>query len=359
MRRMRRFVVVGALVAAVALVLGAFPGEFVRARDDAMWPALRAGEVAYVRPASTATKERPLARGALVAVRDDDGAASFGRIVGHAGETLRLAGGELLLGDAPLVVPFDEQAWIPWSDTAREATNWAWLGLDDWRREEGGWSGDAEAPALRLAPLDDGWLRDDGTREAGRASTASSRVALRVLWSRPQGQLVVELRDGGAVVQFVVERAGAKVSNAVKLLESRGEEVERGLGYADQEGLPEGAFEQEWLFEARAGWAQVRVDGEHYMSVPFPREGVAPAYAPRALVRFGAGGATLARLATWRAPAWRGEGAALRVAPSHALVLADAPAAAAAWSSCQRPLDRILGRPVAVVWPPSGWRFLP
>lgn len=356
---MRRLAVATAFIVLAACVLAISLGDFVRLRDNDARPALGAGEIAFVRTASVVAVEDLPERGALLAVRDGAGVARLGRIVGYPGEELSIAAGELLQGAAPLVVPFDQQAWVPWSDTARESTPTEWLELEAWRRDATGWSGDFQSPALRLVALDDGWLRDDGTRSPGQSCAPALRVALSVHWSRPQGQLQVELRDGGAVVQFIVERDGSKVSNAVQLLDAAGSTVQRGLAYADMRELPADAFEQEWIFEARAGWAQVRVDGQHYMSTPFPRGGDAPPDEPRALVRFGAGGATLARLAVWRAPAWRDEAPALRVAPGHCLVLADDPMAAARWDSCHQSWDRILGCPVAVVWPPSAWRRLP
>jgi hypothetical protein len=362
MHPMRRFVVVLFLPVALSLVVASSLGDLVRVRDDERLLASDAGGIVFVRPASIDSVVDLPARGALVVVRDDAGAASFGRVMGLPGESLRLAAGELRQGDEPLVLPFDQQAWIPWSDTARESSAAAWAGLEAWTRDATGWSGDFRSPALRLGRLDDGWLRDDGTRAPGVACDPALRVVLRVLWNRPQAQLLVELRADDAVAQLVVEREGGKISNALRLLDGEGGAVRRGLAYTDLRDLPEGAFEQEWSFEARTGWLQVRVDGEHYMSAPLPRLDGASRHArgaPRALVRLGAGGATLARIATWRAPVWRDDAPALQVAAGHCLVLPDAPVAGSRWAACHRPWGAILGRPVAVVWPPSAWRRLP
>lgn len=359
MQSMRRFVVATLFVVVLVAAVVLLGGGFVRVRDDEARLAAGSEGIVFVRSAWIDSVADLPARGALVAVRDEAGGASFGRVMGVPGESLRLQAGELLLEDASLVLPFDHQAWIPWSDTAREPGPGAWKGLESWTRDESGWSGTFESPVVTLSRMDDGWLRDDGTRVAGEPCDAALRLAVRVRWSKPRCQMWLSLHHAGLVAQLVIQRAGVGISNAIQVIHPRGMAPARDLAHANMGELPSGAFEQEWTFEIRSGWIQVLVDGEHYMAAKLPATTEAANEASSAALRIRAGGATLVRLATWRAPAWRDDAPALRVARGYCLVMPDEPTAGARWATCHRPWSAVLGRPVAVVWPPSAWRRLP
>lgn len=359
MQGMRRLAVTAPLVAVLVAAMAFLAGGFVRVRDEDARLAAGSEGIVFVRSAWIDSVADLPARGALVAVREESGGASFGRLMGVPGESLRLEAGELLLDDASLALPFDHQAWIPWSDTAREPGRASWKGLESWTRDASGWSGDFESPVVLLSRIDDGWLRDDGTRVAGEPCDAALRLAVRVRWSKPQCQMWLSLRHAGLVAQLVIQRDGDMLSNAVRVIHPTGATPPQGLAHADMSGLPLDAFEQEWTFEVRTGWAQVLVDGEHYMAAKLPPTSGNAHEGPSAAVRFRAGGATLVRLATWRAPVWRDDAPALHVARGHCFVLPDEPTAGARWPTCHRPWGAVLGRPVAVVWPPSAWRRLP
>lgn len=367
--RLVRLLWCAAAAAALLLVVRAFVGDVRRVESASMEPTLLEGEWVFVRFDASAP-----VRGELVVARPRENAGPVvKRVAGLPGESVRLVAGDLLVsGVAPASAA---ETWIAVEDSEREAIEARWRGGGQWTRLERGVRGDADSPVLELAAIDDGWLRADGVRATGPNAAADTRLDFELAWSGPRAEFAAALHVRGDVYEARLVRDGARAdarlskgSNAPRAPAEAGAGVE--LAHAVLEAT-EGP--RAWSLRVRDGVVSLLLDGEPVLSAPAgpsrlhhaDRLQEGGSYPPRATLRFVAGAGELSRVAVWRDLHWQPAGAhaverALDLGPDQCFLLGDASFQSRdgrEWGPT--PLSALVGRPAAVVWPPSGWRRLP
>jgi len=371
-RNLVRALWVAALVAVLLLCVRAFVGDVRRVESSSMEPTLAQGEWTFV----SLGVETPT-RGQLVVARPPRGDMPVvKRLSGLPGESVRLVQGDVWVNGAPPEVALDAFPWILHSDSERHAVRDSWSADATWTDLPHGVRGDMRSTPLRLLSVDDGWWTAQGERVDGPHAVADIKLDVTVKWTGHPAQLIVTLHQRGEAIELRIERMADSVALALLNGPSDAPEVARtGLAYANITELPqpEHGLEQTWTVLARDGWAYVLYNGAAFMSAPLPKQRLhkgdtlqeGRSYPPRAIVRFGAGGGDLLRLALWRDLYWQPVGAyaverPLDLGPDQCFLLGDASFQSRdsrEWGPV--PVADLLGRPVAVVWPPSAWRWLP
>lgn len=351
------------------LAVRAFVGDVRRVESGSMEPALAQGEWVFVRYDAS-----PPARGELVVARPQASARPVvKRVAGLPGESVRLVQGDLLVsGMQPADAP---QVWVVVEDSALEPVESRWRCDASWTRDPGGLRGDERSTPLDLLAIDDGWLRSDGTRTAGPDAAADARLDAHMGWSTTQATLVLALHSRGDIFEAHIARDGARIeariTRASLALPGPAEGAERAeLAHALLEAP---AADQTWSLRLGNGRVSLLLDESSVCAASSgaPRRHHADllqegrSYPPRASLRFAAGAGVLARLVVQRGLEWQPAGAhaverALDLGPDQCFLLGDASFQSRdgrEWGPTR--LSDLVGRPCAVVWPPSGWRWLP
>lgn len=368
-QRIARWLWLAAACAALLLGVRAFVGDVRRVESGSMEPALAQGEWVFVRYDASSP-----ARGELVVARPQENARPVvKRVAGLPGESVRLVQGDLLVSGAQ--VADAPQAWVVVEDSALEPLEARWRCDASWERTPAGLRGDERSTPLELPAIDDGWLRADGERTDGPGYASDVRIDAQVEWTTPQAALVLAVHSRGDIFEARLEKDGERVeahllraSLALPGLVDGGEREE--LGFALRDAARAGEV---WSLRLKDGRVSLLLDNSALCSaaVVAPRLHHADllhdgrSFPPRARLRFAAGGGTLTRIVVRRDLEWQPAGAyavdrVLDLGPDQCFLLGDASFQSRdgrEWGPT--PLAALVGRPAAVVWPPSAWRLLP
>jgi signal peptidase I len=318
----------------------------------------------------------------VVVVREGDPVPLVKRVVGLPKESVQLAGGDLLIdgkrlpADAPRPPPilvYDSR--LASAEGAFEPAHGR-EGL--WTESGGGWRVDAREIALfsndglqhMRRPLTDGYLAPDGTLVRGSIDVADAIVECEVLPEQAGGRLLLDLAEQGDIFRFALEWKSpwlatasiTRMRHAVQdeILASkevavatgswthvRCSNVDNGLAFeiAGAEpiccGYDENVFEEnDHLKEGKTFGARVRFGGQ------------AGAFSFRAL--------RILRDLHYTGRGTHGISAPEDLGPDEYFVLGDNSATSRdsrEWGPIHA--SWIVGRPIAVVWPPSRIRWLP
>ncbi|MEY2747679.1 MAG: Signal peptidase [Planctomycetota bacterium] len=359
----RRWLWTGAVVVAALLFVRAFLADVRRVESGSMEPTLRTGEWVLV-----LLDDAPPRAGELVVARESESARPVvKRVVGLPGETVRVSAGDLYIDGAPRRASEDDELWIEVADSAKEPFAAAWSVPSGWTDAAGALRGDAGSGPLRLDSVDDGWSRPERVR--GPHEVADLRVACE-LAAGGDAIFELQLRQRGEALRARLERRGGELLAALATAAAEPSEPEwttraRATGKAAAPGAS-----QRIEFSVRDGRADLHVDGTELASIaPLgwrlhradqAQEG--RSYPPRALLRFVAGAGEVRRLRVERDLHWQPAGTHavqrdLPLGPDQCFLLGDASFQSRDgrhWGPT--PLAELVGRPVAVVWPPSAWR---
>lgn len=313
------------------------------------------------------------------------------RVAGLPGEDVALVGGDLLVrgerlpADAPRPAPvlmFDDTR-----TSLRESFLFSeprWQELDDsWRVDASlvGESNYAETLMQFRPDLTDGYLRSDGVFVQGSQQVNDGVLALEARAGAGFGEIVLELIEEGdlfrAEIQLVADGANLRILR-------RNDEIVRTLQAAGEAG--DGAWEilrEDTIDFTPNAWHSlrfanidnhllVRIDGLEFVStysLNVPVESIALGAGKRSIgtrVRFGADGlqADFRKIRIYRDLYWTSNGehaihSSYVLGPDELFLLGDN----SSYSTDSRtfgavPLRELLGRPVAVVWPPRRARRL-
>lgn len=359
----RRWLWTGAAIVAVLLVLRAFVADVRRVESGSMEPTLHTGEWVLVLLDAT-----PPRAGELVVAREaESGRPVVKRVVGLPGETVRLSAGDLYIDGAPRRASEADEIWIEVADSSREPLANAWSVPAGWSNGPSGLRGDAGSGPLRLDSVDDGWPGPERVR--GPHEVADMRVACELAC---EGDAIFELqlRQRGEALLARLERRGADLHAMLATAAAEASEPEWTIRARATDKAAAAGVTQRFEFAVRDGRADLHVDGAELASIAplgwrlhradMAQEG--RSYPPRALVRFVAGAGEVRRLSVERDLHWQPVGAhavqrELPLGPDQCFLLGDASFQSRdgrQWGPTA--LADLVGRPVLVVWPPSGWR---
>ena len=359
----RRWLWTGAALLLAALATRAFVADVRRVESGSMEPTLRTGEWVLV-----LLDGAPPRAGELVVAREaESGRPVVKRVVALPGETVRVASGDLYIDGAPRRVDEADELWIEVADSAREPIAAAWSVPAGWTGVADGLRGDAGCGPLRLDSVDDGWTWP--ARVRGPHEVAVLRVAAD-LSCAGDATFEFQLRQRGEALLARLERRGTELHAILATAAAEAGEPEwttraRATGVAAAADVA-----QRIAFSVRDGRADLHVDGAELASIAplgwrLHRADAAQegrSYPPRALVRFVAGSGVVRRLRVERDLHWQPVGAhavqrELPLGPDQCFLLGDASFQSRdgrQWGPTA--LADLVGRPVAVVWPPSAWR---
>jgi signal peptidase I len=384
--RRGRFLVRAAWTAAIALlallVLKIFVCDVKRVESGSMEPTIfgstSEGESVLVLYGSFA----PQRFDCVVVQREGDPVPLVKRVVGLPKESVQLAGGDLLIdgkrlpADAPRPPPilvYDSR--LPSGDGAFEPAH----GKEAiWTESAGGFRVDARAIPLdsdeglehMRRPLTDEYLAPDGTLVRGSNDVNDAVVECEILLEQSGGRLLFELAEQGDVFRFALEPKSSTLATASIARLRRGladevlatkdvaletgswtrvrcSNVDNGLAFEIDGAAPiccgyaENVFEENDRFkEGRTFGSRVRFGGQ------------AGAFSFRAL--------RVLRDLYYTGRGTHGTSAPEDLGPDEYFVLGDNSATSRdsrEWGPIHG--SWIVGRPVAVVWPPSRIRRLP
>ena len=381
-----RALVRAAWAAAIALlallVLKMFVCDVKRVESGSMEPTIfgsaSAGESVLVLYGSFA----PQRFDCVVVAREGDPVPLVKRVVGLPKESVQLAGGDLLIdgkrlsADAPRPPPIlVYDSGLPSAEGAFEPAHGK-EGL--WTESGGGWRVDAREVALdsndglqhMRRPLTDGYLAPDGALVRGSIDVDDAVVECEVLLEQAGGRLLLELAEQGDVFRFALEPKSASLATA-------------SIGRV-RHGVPDEILASKEVALSAGTWTRVRCSNVDN-GLAFEVDGAEPiccGYAENVYeendrfkegrtfasrVRFGgqAGVFSFRALRILRDLYYTGRGthgtsAPEDLGPDEYFVLGDNSATSRdsrEWGPIHG--SWIVGRPVAVVWPPSRIRRLP
>jgi len=374
------WILAGGLV--LVFLFRAFVGDVYHVESGSMEPTLwgeeGGGEFVFVHFGRAAPERQEL----VVVRRTGESNAIVKRVVGLPEESIRIVQGDVLIDRqrlrpseprAPEVVVFDDR-WHKVEDS--------FVILDEqsrlWSRVEHEWHLDArEIPStmdkalLELRdPVHDDYLGPDHELVRGTAQANDLRIACEVRFDEPVGRVRLRLTEMRDSFQAILERVDAITGEITITRRSTSDPAET-LATA-RFPLSVGVWTYFW-FENRDNALKVGFDGPgsplvaiYKENAPQTSEGLDPdkAYGYRAAFggeggRFAFRSIRVARDLVYTDQGSFGVRAEMRLGPGQFFLLGDL-------SSRSRdsrewgPVDasEVLGRPTAVVWPPSRWRLL-
>ncbi len=368
-----------ALLGLALLLARAFVGDVYYVDSRSMAPTLhggpRDGEFVFVR----FDRHPSLRRFDLVVLqRPGEPAPLVKRVAGLGGETIQLAAGDLLVGGKLLPSVAPRPAWIELFDSAASPLEQHFSVAHPgslWTRAPEGWRLEAprgRATAAELIPraLDDYFDRH-GERVGGRRQVGDLALELGFVLDGAWGELRLRLTEEGDRFDLVL--APAPVAGRVLArIERRSAPrfVAEVLAQTELEFAPERAHRV--VFSNIDNRLRIDLDGapavfEHVYAENAAMWGLETGFQHQ-LPRAAFGGEELSllvrRVRLWRDVSWvdvgrHGVDQPLVLAPDELFVLGDNSAESLDSREWGPALSEwIVGRPLAVVWPPSRWRRL-
>ncbi len=378
-RAVRRAVWAIALSGVALLLVRAFVGDVYYVDSRSMAPTLhggpRDGEFVWVR-----FERRPALRrfDLVVLQRPGDAAPLVKRVAGLGGETLQLAAGDLFVGGKLLQPHAPRPAWVELFDSAKAPLEQHFSVAHPgsrWTRAPDGWRLDVlggRPAAAELIPraLDDYFDRY-GERVNGRRQVGDLALEIEFALDGPWGDVRLRLTEEGDRFDLVLTPA-ADSGHILARLERRSAPRFAAEVLAQSELAFPDARSHRVLFSNIDNCLRVDLDGspaalEHSYAENAAMWGLETGFQHQ-LPRAAFGGAELrlavSRVRLWRDVSWVDLGRhavdrPLVLAPDELFVLGDNSAESLdsrEWGPALR--EWVVGRPLAVVWPPSRWRLL-
>lgn len=383
MRARSRSRVVFALAALVVLWLVArtFVGGVFHVDSASMEPAIFGGERVFVRY----DRSPPSRFECVVMQRPGEEAPLVKRVVGLEGEGVAISHGDLLIDNARLPGSVPRPAPIlVFDDRALDVATKFRMGssrANPWTEQGDAWTVDARAVPQNAdaglmfwsEPLRDGCFRPDGTRVEGEVDVADAYVGCEVRADDEAGRLRLSLLEQGdtfeAQITWNAADATGKHAPAEARLVRRNREPEQVLARAEIDLVPGRWHALRFSnvdnsltldFDGHAALLQAAYKENVFHATDALKEG--KSYGDR--VRLGGEGARISfrAIRIWRDLHYTERGryaveAPIDLNPDQCFVLGDNSVASRdsrEWGAVH--VSEIVGRPVAVVWPPSRWR---
>ncbi len=378
-RALRRAVWTLAVLGVALLLARAFVGDVYYVDSRSMAPTLhggpRDGEYVFVR----FDRRADLRRFDLVVLqRPGDSAPLVKRVAGLGGETIQLAAGDLFVGGKLLPPQAPRPAWIELFDSGKTPLEHLFSVAHSgslWSRTPAGWRLEAprgRATAAELIPraLDDYFDRY-GERVGGRRQVGDLALELEFTLEGAWADLRLRLTEEGDRFDLVLV-PGPQPGRALARFERRSAPrfTAQVLAQTDLDFAPDRAHRL--VFSNIDNRLRVDLDGasavfEHVYAENAAMWGLETGFQHQ-LPRAAFGGEELSlvvrRARVWRDVSWVDVGRhavdqPFVLAPDELFVLGDNSAESLdsrEWGPALR--EWLVGRPLAVVWPPSRWRRL-
>lgn len=365
----------------VVLFVRTFVGDVYHVDSGSMeptlWGAEGGGEWLFVRY----TDARPSRQDLVVAKRAGDDAPIVKRVLGLPGESVQVSGGDVLVNGKRLAADEPRPPWILLVDqnagpfverfpvAASQRGVWTLrTGVADLdaRRVPT----DANLGLLFLQPdaLYDDYLGPEGERVRGTRRAGDARIELDVIVRDAGSQLRVGLAEEGDLFQVSVRPAAD--GRAALAITRRNSESDRAVELARAETTWPLDVARRIAFQNRDNVLRVEIDGATVLSATYhenaliPPGDLRPDYLSRAWFggdsgRFEFRGVRVLRDFAYTDRGTFGIGAPLDLGPDDYFLLGDhSPESRDSREMGPVRAQDLIGRPVAVVWPPARWRML-
>jgi signal peptidase I len=371
---------VAALVAALWLAR-AFVGDVYYVDSASMEPTLHGaaagGDWVFV---LYARDPRPRRFDLVVLQREGEADPLVKRVAGLPGESVQIGSGDLFVGGAPLDPREPRPPWIELFDSRRDdlASSFDLEARERWTATADGWRlesrGAGEILAKWRGRLTDGHRRPDGTIEAGKRQVGDARVECAFAIDGRWRRFALRLTEEGDVYELEVAPVGPETLGRARLRLARGTGEKLAFALlAEREVLLAPGERHEIALSNADGSVSVDFDGRPAVlrarsGASTPLDSAPDPVARHRFPRVAIGGEdvalTLHRVRVLRDVHYtelgtHGTQRSETLAPDEVFVLGDNSAASAdsrEWGPIST--ASIVGRPVAVVWPPSRWRWL-
>lgn len=368
-----------ALFGVALLLVRAFVGDVYYVDSRSMAPTLHGGksggEFVFVR----FDRSPELARFDLVVLqRPGDDAPLVKRVAGLRGETVQVAAGDLLVDGKLLDARAPRPPWVLLFDSAKEPLEFHFsVAQHDsvWARTVRGWrlssqGGRANAAELIPRALDDHFDRF-GARVAGRRQVGDLALEVELEIEGAWGDLRLRLTEEGDRFDLVLSPTAVPGRALVRLERRSAPRFTATVIAQGEVDLAAGASHR-LVFSNIDNVLRLDLDGaravfEHAYPENAAMWGAGTGFQHQ-LPRAAFGGddlrAVFTRVKLWRDVSWvelgrHGVDQPLVLAPGELFVLGDNSGDSLdsrEWGPAH--LRWLIGRPVAVVWPPSSWRWL-
>ncbi len=365
----------------VVLFVRTFVGDVYHVDSGSMeptlWGAEGGGEWLFVRY----TDARPGRQDLVVAKRVGDDAPIVKRVLGLPGESVQVSGGDVLVNGKRLAAKEPRPPWILLVDmdsgpfverfpvAASQRGVWtlrAGVAELDARRVPA----DANLGLLFLQPdaLYDDYLGPDGERVRGSRRAGDARIELDVLVQDVNSQLRVGLAEEGDLFQAIMRPSAD--GRCTLSITRRNSEADRAVELAKASTNWPLDVAHHVMFQNRDNTLRVEIDGVEVLSATYHENAIIlpgdqrPDYLSRAWFGGDRGHFEFRGVRVLRDFAYTDRGAfgidaPLDLGPDDYFLLGDH----SAQSRDSREMGPVraqdlIGRPVAVVWPPSRWRML-